>query len=529
MEFFWVLVAFAFGVSVKMAGFPPLIGYLLAGFTLNYLGYEPNSLLQAFSDIGITLMLFTIGLKLNVADLFKREIWLGAISHMALSVVFFIICVQVLALLGMTYFSKLSFQTAALLGFALSFSSTVCVVKALEISGEMKTRHGKLAVGVLIMQDIIAVVFLVFVSGVVPSIWAVGLILLYWARPALGRLLELAGHGELLPLAGFFLAMGGYELFKLCGIKGDMGALLFGVLLSSHIKASELSKSLLSFKDIFLIGFFLSIGFTALPDTQMIMISLLVALLLPVKFAMFFVLFTQLRLRGRTAYLTGQALTNYSEFGLIVIALSVSLGLVSQEWLVIIALSVCISFVLTSVVYPKSHQSYNKWKRSIRWFEKSTRLREDIFHQPKGATVLVVGMGRVGKGAYKALTNVLGDQVWAMDADRDRVMKQRKAGFKIFLGDAEDVDFWDNMDHSEIKLILMAIPAIGDMNNISQQLQNVKYSGQLAAIVRYEDDRKLLLQSGIDKVFNFYTEAGTGFAEESLQLIQSKNGQIKSA
>ena len=84
--------------------------------------------------------------------------------------------------LGFAYFADLSFKTAALLGFAVSFSSTVCIVKVLEESGEMRTRHGKLAIAVLVMQDVAAVLFLVVATGKVPSIWALALFGLFLVK-----------------------------------------------------------------------------------------------------------------------------------------------------------------------------------------------------------------------------------------------------------------------------------------------------------------------------------------------------------
>src|SRR5690606_34921264 len=99
----------------------------------------------------------------------------------------FIGLIWVLGAIGVVYFELMDIKTASLLAFALSFSSTVCVVKVLEESGEMKTRHGKLAIGLLVMQDVIAVIFLVIVTGVTPSIWALALVLLYWLKPLIGR------------------------------------------------------------------------------------------------------------------------------------------------------------------------------------------------------------------------------------------------------------------------------------------------------------------------------------------------------
>ena len=140
----------------------------------------------------------------------------------------------------------------------MSFSSTVCVVKVLESSGDIKSRHGKLAVGILVVQDVVAVVFMVIATGQEPSVWALALFGLLFLRKPLSWFLEKVGHDELLPLAGFFLAFGGYELFYALGIKGDLGALVAGIILSGTYKSYELYRSLMSFKDLFLIGFFLS-------------------------------------------------------------------------------------------------------------------------------------------------------------------------------------------------------------------------------------------------------------------------------
>jgi glutathione-regulated potassium-efflux system ancillary protein KefC len=179
MEFAFILIAFICGLGLKLIGLPPMIGYLIAGFALNYLGFQSTDALQTIANLGITLMLFTIGLKLNVRDLYKKEVWLGSICHTALWVTLINLLILVVSWLGLAAFADLDWSTHALLAFSLSFSSTVCIVKILEESGEIKTRHGKLAIGVLIMQDIIAVLFLVIATGNVPSIWALLLLLLF--------------------------------------------------------------------------------------------------------------------------------------------------------------------------------------------------------------------------------------------------------------------------------------------------------------------------------------------------------------
>ena len=522
MDFIWVLFAFGCGLGAKTIKLPPLVGYLIAGFLANLIGIKSNSSINLLADMGITLMLFTIGLKLNIKDLTKPEIWLGANIHMLTWIAIFSGIALSLAPLSLPFFTDLNWKTAAILAFGLSFSSTVCVVKMLEEAGEMKTRHGKLAIGVLVMQDVIAVIFLVIATGKIPSVWALGLPLLIFLKPFFNQLLKPIGHGELLPLTGFCLAFGGYELFHILGIKGDLGALIFGMLLSENNKASEIAKSLLNFKDLFLIGFFLSIGLTTLPTWPIIITALGLSFLIIIKFVLFYGLFLLLKLRARTAFLAALGLSNFSEFGLIVASYCVDAGWLAMEWLVILAIALSFSFVITGALYRSAHNLFSHYKGTIKFFERNQRLPEDSFPQPENAEVLIIGMGRVGKGAYKALSDEIHERVWGVDADNERVEKQRAMNHQILAGDAEDPDFWEDMDLSKTRLILLALPSIEDAINITHQLRNAKYEGLVAAIARYSDEREKLLSQGIDRVFNFFTEAGAGFAEESLRLIEPK-------
>ncbi len=523
MEFVFILLAFICGLTFKLLRLPTLIGYLLAGFTLNYFDFTATPALQSIANFGITLMLFTIGLKLNVRDLYKKEVWVGSISHTLLWVTGLNLLLLLLSWGGLSLFASLDWTTHTLLAFALSFSSTVCIVKILEENGEIKTRHGKLAIGILVMQDILAVLFLVVATGKIPSVWAFLLIGLLFIKPLWAKVLEAAGHGELLILSGFMLAFGGYELFELVGIKGDLGALIIGMLVASHSKSVELSKSLMSFKDLFLIGFFLTIGMSELPTFELTVAALLLCIFIPIKFVLFFALFTLLKLRARTSYLASLVLSNYSEFGLIVAALLVNLGWIDAKWLVILAIAVSFSFVVTSFAYKNSHNQYNRLKRALKRYEHKTPLPEDTYIQPVNAEIIVIGLGRVGKGAYGSLQQMVGHKVWGMDADPVRVKRLKAEGCQVMVGDGEDVDLWENMDLSDIKLILLALPSIEDICNITEQLHHANYKGKIASIARYEDEIEPLIDAGSDKVFNFFTEAGTGFAEESLQFLSASS------
>ena len=517
MDFLWVLVAFVCGFLVKQLGMPPLVGYLIAGFGLHALGVEQDDSLESLAELGITLMLFTIGLKLNVRELIKKEVLVTSIAHSGLWIVLITGLLALLAWLGISHYFDISLTAQLLVAFALSFSSTVCVVKMLEEASELKARHGKIAVGVLVIQDILAVIFLVVSTGKTPSIWALALFGLFFIRPLIYRLVAQAGHGELLPLLGFFLALGGAELFTLVNMKGDLGALVVGMMLAPHAKSAELYKGLMNFKDLFLIGFFLSIGFTALPSLDMTLVAVVLTLALAVKFLLFFLLLARLRVSGRSSYLTALALTNYSEFGLIVGHLSVGNGWLSQDWLVIIALTMSVSFVLSSFVYRRAHRIYAGHKQSINRFERAGAHQG--FVQPREAEVLILGMGRVGKGAYTALEREYGRKVWGVESDAERAALLRNEGLNVVVGDSDDLEFWERVSTQNIRLVMLALPSQTEMRSTLEMLRLAGYDGKVAAVARYDDEREELLRLGVDVAFNYYSEVGAGFAAESRHLL----------
>ena len=519
MSFIWILVAFLFGFVAKQVGLPPLVGYLSAGFVLHAFDVQPAANLEAFADLGITLMLFTIGLKVNFRDLLKPQIWGSAISHMSVWTLVLFGLLSLLASVTTLTYLDFTLQQSAIMGFALSFSSTVCVFKMLEGSAELKTRHSDLSISVLILQDLAAVIFLVFAIGKTPSIWAFGLIALVLIRPIFNKISNLSGHGELVPLLGFLFALGGAELFKLVDLKGDLGALVLGMLIAGLPKANELYKSLMSFKDLFLIGFFLSIGFTALPTLEMMYVAAGLLILLPLKFALFHFVFALFSFRARTSFLSALLLANFSEFGLIVVSLSVDQGWLSEQSLVIVALAIAMSFVVNTIIYKYAHTIFAANKLFISRFQRASVSRHHTVDKPVGAEVIIVGMGRVGFGAYVDLESKLGTKIWGVEVDKKRAKQFKAEGKNVVFGDADDIEFWENINLKDIKLVMLAIPSVTEMKNILYQLNHTQYRGRIAAIARFEDERKDLISLGADVAFNYYEEVGAGFAEESRHLI----------
>lgn len=527
MSYIWVLIAFVFGFVARQVGLPPLVGYLSAGFVLHAVGFQAQDSITQLADLGITLMLFTIGLKVNPKELLRVNIWGSALSHMSVWILVLIPIMCGVAVIAGSALLDIPVLTLALILFALSFSSTVCVIKILDDHAELKTRHSDLVINILIIQDLVAVIFLVVATGKLPSLWALALLPLAACRPLLNLIFQRSGHGELLALSGFCVALGGASLFELVDLKGDLGALAAGMLLAGLPKSSELYKSLMSFKDLFLIGFFLSIGFAATPTLDMWLIALGISLLLPLKFVLFFMLFSWFGFRGRTSFLSSLLLANFSEFGLIVASISVEAGWLSSEWLVILALSTAISFLLTSVVYKNSHSFYARRKSWVKRFEGRAAKSPNNFIQPKNLEVLIVGMGRVGLGAYEVVDRNLGERVWGLEVSENRADYVRSLDLngdgrkvRVLTGDADDIEFWEQLDLEKIKLIMLAIPSTIEMKNIIFQLKSANFTGCISTLAQYEDERETLIKLGANVAFNYFSEVGSGFAEESLQLIR---------
>jgi predicted Kef-type K+ transport protein len=510
----WISLAFGLGFLARLIGLPPLVGFLATGFVLNSLGIVSGEMLQKLADLGITLLLFTVGLKLKLKVLIRPQVWAVTALHISAIIALFGATIFALASLNVPLFSELDLKLSLMLAFALSFSSTVFVVKALEEKGEMNSLHGRIAIGILVMQDLAAVIFLAASTGKLPSLWALLLFLLIPLRPLFHHLLLKTGHGELLILYGLVLALGGAELFELVGIKDDLGALIMGILLSTHAKSVELAKSMLGFKDLFLVGFFLSIGISGQLSLEALVIGLLLVPLIFFKSALFFALMTRFKLRARTSLLATLNLTNYSEFGLIVAAIGVANGWMNDEWLVVIAIALSFSFVIAAPLNGANDKIYARFRPLWMRFQHGERLPDDRVLGTHGATIAVFGMGRVGSGAYDRMREFHGDTVVGIDFDVERVKRHQEMGRKVLRGDPSDADFWENIEvNHNIQLVMLALPNLQGNLAALAQLRKISFSGGIAATAKYPDEVERLRQSGATAVYNIYTEAGTGFAD----------------
>ncbi|MEA3373188.1 MAG: cation:proton antiporter family protein [Campylobacterota bacterium] len=510
----WISLAFFLGFLARLITLPPLVGFLATGFILNYLGIASGEVLEKLADLGITLLLFTVGLKLNLKVLIRPQVWSVTALHISVIIALFGAAVFGLALMGAPLFYGLDLKLSLMIAFALSFSSTVFVVKSLEEKGEMKSLHGRIAIGILVMQDLAAVIFLAASTGKIPSLWALLLFLLIPLRPLFHHLLQKTGHGELLILYGLVLALGGAELFELAGVKGDLGALIMGVLISTHLKSHEMAKSMLGFKDLFLVGFFLSIGMSGHLSLEALIIGVMLVPFIFVKSALFFALMTRFKLRARTSLLATLNLTNYSEFGLIVAAIGVSNGWLDGEWLVVIAIALSLSFVVAAPLNDIDDRIYSRFREFWIRFQRKERLPDDMLLDTLGATIAVFGMGRVGSGAYDKMHELHGDTVVGIDFDAELIKRHQSAGRKVLHGDPSDADFWEKIERTHtIELVMLSLPNLQANLDALEQLRGISFPGRIAATARYTDEEERLRHSGATAVFNIYTEAGSGFAD----------------
>jgi predicted Kef-type K+ transport protein len=512
------------GFAAVLLRLPPLVGFLAAGFALGAAGAPELPYLPAISTFGVVMLLFAIGLKLDARSLLRKEIWLTTTLHLAVSVAVAVGFLGLLAVIRFTLVSDEPFGPLALVGFALSFSSTVFVVKVLDDRSDTTALYGRIAVGVLIMQDIAAVIFFSLATDRAPSPWALALLLLVPGAWLLHRLWDRVGHGELQALFGVAVAVVlGYGLFELVGISGDVGALVVGVLLASHPQAGELSRSLMTFKDLMLVAFFVEIGLHGTPTWSEVALAAALLLMLPFQVAAYALLLWFMKLRARTSFLTGLVLANYSEFGIIVVAVGAQAGLLSEHWTVVVSLAVAFSFAVSAVVNRRGVELATRLASWLPARATETLHPDDRLVDVGDVDALVLGLGRVGAATYERLRDEYGLSVMGVEHDRRRVGELEDEGFEVVRADATDLEFWTRVERAgRVDAAVLAMP-FHNANLIAlARLKAAGFTGKVAAVARYDDDVAELRRHGADAVFHLYGSAGAALADHAAAVLLQK-------
>ncbi|MEM8941659.1 MAG: cation:proton antiporter [Pseudomonadota bacterium] len=518
MELSWIGVALLFGLIAKKLDQAPLVGFLIAGFVLSATGVDPGQVLTDLASVGVLLLLFAIGLKLDLPSLLRPHIFAASLLHTAVMVALAGALLWIPVALEIGPFAGLDWPAIAILGLFTAFSSTLFVIKVLEERENMSALYGRVIIGFLVMQDLVAVGLLAASKGVIPSPWALALLALIPLRHGLGRLLNWCGHRELLVLAGLTLTLGGAALFDLVGLKADLGALVAGALVSKAPKAKELSNVLLGLKDLLLVGFFVTIGLTGLPSLEGTAVATALLLLLPIKGLLFIVLLMFFGLRGRSAMLASLGLTPYSEFGLIIAAMAVSKGWLDETWIVTLAVAMGISFLPLAALNKNALELYRRVRSSLQRMERDSLIAPERTVPVSDATVLVFGMGKIGTNAYDTIREKVGDTVVAFDVDNTIVAANQESGRRIFEESATDADFWERLavDREQVNLVVLTMHSHEENLEAIEQLRLEGFSGHVTATAHFDDEVEPLIQCGANDVFLISDGAGPALAQQSI-------------
>jgi len=294
-----------------------------------------------------------------------------------------------------------------------------------------------------------------------------------------------------------------------------IAALAFGALLAKHKRAGELSNSLWSIKEIFLVGFFLQIGIGGLPDLHAMLFAGAMALLLPLKGALFFGLFLLFRLRARSAFLSASSLTNYSEFGLIVASV------VLPQWLTPLAITVALSFVLSAQLNRISHPLYDRLARRLIPLERDIRHPDEQPVSLGDAQILIMGMGRTGRAAYDHLTDK-GWRLVSLDSDPVVVAKSSENGRHVLFADAEDQLFWEGLEMNGIEAVILAMNDPEAKIISTRKLRGKGFEGLIVSHAMYEDIARKIEEAGANHTYLTMSEAGAGLAENVAQELLAR-------
>lgn len=506
MEILWLVAAYILGMAVSKIKIPPLVGFLGAGILLSLSGFETTDALHQIGHLGVLLLLFTVGLHLRFKSILRPEVLGAGGLHLAISAGMFMLVAN---------FFGYGWIEALIIGILLGFSSTVLAAKALESRGELGAFHARVSIGILIVQDIVAIAVLALTGGGAPSVWGMALIALPLFRPLLIKALIASGHDELQLIFALILAIGGGSLFEVLGLSSELGALVFGALLSGHELADELSEKLWGLKEAFLVGFFLEVGLAGLPGYDELIFCLVILALLPLKSILYFFMLTRFKLRARNAFIVMGTLSSYSEFTLIAGIVAVSGGFIPETVMTSFALLVAVSYAFNAPFVENINVIWSRFEYSLLRFEREGKHPGDQVVSLGSANYLVLGMGQAGSAAYTYLKE-REYKVIGMESDPAKIESNLEKKRRVVYGDAQDPELWQNIDLSNVKAIMLAISNPETKIEATKLIRQYGYTGDVFALTMRSEEHKALRDAGATAVCLPVSEAGRKLAELSI-------------
>jgi Kef-type K+ transport system membrane component KefB len=545
-----ILLAAAVGLIGLLLRQPLVVAFIAVGIlagpdVLNIA--RSTDYISLMSEMSIAVLLFLVGLKLDL----KLIRTLGPVAlatglgQVGFTAVFgFLICVA----LGIDWL------TAVYVGVALTFSSTIIIVKLLSDKREIDSLHGRIALGFLIVQDIVVVLAMVTLSAMgvgaaedtgagdivivmasgVGILAAVALFIRYLAEPVLTHV---ARSAELLVIfvvgwAAAFAAVGDWLGFGM-----ELGGLLAGVSLASTQFRDAIGSRLGSLRDFLLLFFFIGLGVSLDLSTlgeQVGPAVVLSAFVLIGNPLIVLAIMGYMGYRRRTGFLAGLTVAQISEFSLIFMAMGVTLGHVTQESMGLVTLVGLVTIGLSTYMITYSHELYARLEKWLGRFERQSAFREDgVVTEEVGASheFILFGLGRYGREIGRRLTE-RGHSVLGIDFDPEAVNAWRSAGYPGYFGDATDPDFVAHLPLRGVRGIIAAIPKTSDSLAHADPrlallygLRNQGFRGKIAVAMHTATDAEALRRQGADVLLTPFSDA----AEFAVDAMEHVLGEPQSA
>lgn len=466
-----LLLVLVFGVSAIMRALkqPLIVGYILSGIIAgpSVLGLitdvEP---IELFSKIGIASLLFIVGLSMSpkvIKEVGKASLLTGIGQVLFTSVVGF----GVASLLGLTPIAALY------VAIALTFSSTIIVLKLLTDRGDTEKLYGKVAIGFLLIQDVIASLILLFISAgsagtgstasmmgvlVIKAVVVFGALWLIGQKILPKIIRYTASSTELLFIFALAWGLGMGSLFNLIGFSLEIGTLIAGVMLSVSPFASEMSARMKPLRDFFIILFFVLLGSNMMLDTvpQILVPALVMSIFVLIgNPVIMMVLMNLMGYRRRTGFMAGLTVAQISEFSLILATLGFNLGHIPKTTLSLVTFVGLITIAGSSYLIQFADPIYKKLNKLFKYLElKHNNHEHAVEHEVFDA--FLFGYGRVGDD-YVNLFRKLNLSFVVIDHDPKSIERLKEANIPFRFGDAEDSEFLEELTLDKAKIVITTI------------------------------------------------------------------------
>ena len=490
-----------FAILAKTIKQPLLIGYIFAGLLLGALGLSGNiHSFESLSQLGIALLLFLLGLEMNLSEvhLIGKVAFITGVTQILVTTFF---CFILSTLFG---FDRLpSLYIAA----ALSFSSTIIVIKLLSEKKDLNSLYGKISIGFLLVQDLFAILILIFLSGLKAGtnpdfmnfatlfLRAIVLLVLVWilAKKIFPIFIEkyVAGSGELLFVTSIAWALG-FAAFVAgpMGFSVEIGGFLAGLSLSTLPEHYQIASKTKPLRDFFLIIFFLLLG-------SKLVISSASLLLMPTALVLsfyvlvshtviLFVILGFLGFRKRTSFLVGLTVAQISEFSIILVAIGLSLGHITGPIVSLITMVGIITMTISTYLILGSENLYERFKHKLSIFERKFPKELSIpMHFELENHIVLVGCDRTGKSilSYLVRKNL---KIVVIDFNPSVYSKLCEQKIPVILGDVNDSDVADFASIREAGLVISTIGNFNDNIRLLAELDSQKQTVVIVASTRSE-------------------------------------------